>query len=64
MQMLWLVNDKSVYTICILHDYKMTSIKYITKFLRDRDDISVYEYLLLAALIVVGATVSIIEYFL
>jgi hypothetical protein len=42
----------------------MTSIKNLTKLLKDRDDISVYEYLLLAALIVVGATVCIIEYLL
>ena len=40
----------------------MTSIKYVAKYLRDRDDISVYEYLLLASLIVVGAVVGIIEY--
>ena len=36
----------------------------LVKYLNDRDDISVYEYLLLAALIVVGATVGIIEYLL
>jgi hypothetical protein len=32
--------------------------------LKDRDDISVYEYILLVALVVVGATVGIIEYLL
>ena len=42
----------------------MTSVERFTKFLRDRDDISVYEYLLLAALIVVGTTVGIVEYLL
>jgi len=42
----------------------MTSIKCLAKYLKDREDISVYEYLLLAALIVVGATVGIIEYLL
>ncbi|MFV1976392.1 MAG: hypothetical protein ACC651_11640 [Candidatus Scalindua sp.] len=42
----------------------MSSIHYLLKFLKDRDDISVYEYLLLAALIAVGATVGIIEYLL
>ncbi len=42
----------------------MTGIQYLAKFLKDRDDIRVYEYLLLAALIVVGATVGIIEYLL
>ena len=42
----------------------MTSVRFLAKFLKDRDDISGYEYLLLAALIVVGATVGIIEYLL
>jgi hypothetical protein len=42
----------------------MTGIQYLSKFLKDRDDISVYEYLLLASLIVVGATVGIVEYLL
>ncbi len=42
----------------------MTSVERLTKFLKDRDDISVYEYLLLATLIVVGATVGIVEYLL
>ena len=43
----------------------MTGIQYLSKFMKDRDDISsVYEYLLLAALVVVGATVGIIEYLL
>ncbi len=42
----------------------MTSIKRFAELLKDRDDISVYEYLLLASLIVVGATVGIIEYLL
>ena len=43
----------------------MTGIQYLylSKFLKDRDDISsVYEYLLLATLVVVGAIVGIIEY--
>ncbi len=38
--------------------------KCLAKYLNDRDDISVYEYLLLTALIVVGSTVGIIEYLL
>lgn len=42
----------------------MTTVKRITKLLKDREDISLYEYLLLAALIVVGATIGIIEYLL
>ncbi len=42
----------------------MTNVERLTKFLNDRGDISVYEYFLLATLIVVGATVGIIEYLL
>ncbi len=42
----------------------MTSIERLTKFLKDRDDISVYEYLLLAVLVVTGTTVGIVEYLL
>ena len=42
----------------------MTSINCLANFLKDRGDISGYEYLLLAALIVVGATVGTIEYLL
>ncbi len=42
----------------------MTNVERLKKFLKDRDDISVYEYLLLAALIVAGATVGIVEYLL
>jgi Flp pilus assembly pilin Flp len=42
----------------------MTNVERLTKFLRDRDDIGVYEYLLLAALIAVGAVVGIVEYIL
>ncbi len=36
----------------------------LIKYLNDRDDIGVYECLLLAVLIVVGSTVGIIEYLL
>ena len=36
----------------------------LIKYLNDRDDISVYEYLHLAVLIVVGSTVGIIDYLL
>ena len=42
----------------------MTSVERLTKFLKDRNDISVYEYFLLAALIAAGITIGIIEYLL
>ncbi len=43
---------------------KITSPKRLVKYLKKREDISVYEYFLLATLVIVGATVSIIEYLL
>ncbi len=43
---------------------KLPSAKHLVKLLKNRNDISVYEYFLLATLVVAGATVSIIEYLL
>ncbi len=43
---------------------KKTRSKHFVKYLKNRNDISVYEYYLLATLFIVGATVSIVEYLL
>ncbi len=54
----------NLYKLQISRLSKLPSIKRLVKYLNNRDDISVYEYFVLATLVVVGVTVSIIEYLL